>query len=250
MGASDDRPAKRMLASIHDVGPRFSDPVDRLADRLSRHLGGPRFAMLVVPDHWGEAPIAHDRAFHRRLRGWHRDGIEVFVHGWYHRDDSRHRGLAGLKARHMTASEGEFLGLDRRTALDRMQAGKAMIEDIVGAPVSGFVAPAWLYGEGARWALTEAGFAIAEDHMRVWSPIDGRQLVRGPVVTWASRSPGRIASSLLFARAARQALRPMRTVRVAVHPGDAGVPALLDSIDATFASLMRGRSAARYDALL
>jgi predicted deacetylase len=244
MPASDQ--PRLLLASIHDVGPRFLTPIDRLADRLARHLGGPRFALLVVPDHWGEAPIAEDRRFHRRLRDWHRSGAEIFVHGWYHRDQSSHTGLAAFKARHMTASEGEFLGLGHNEALARMTAGKALIEDIIGAPVAGFVAPAWLYGAGARSALAEAGFALAEDHLRVWRPSDGRVLTRGPVITWASRSRRRIASSLAFASLARHALAPMRTVRLAVHPGDDGVPALVASIDATLARLMRGRTAGRY----
>jgi predicted deacetylase len=247
MPASD----RRLLASIHDVSPRFSDQVDRLAERLARHLGGPRFAMLVVPDHWGDAPIAGDRAFHARLRDWHAAGIDLFVHGWFHRDDSRHAGAAaGFKARHMTAGEGEFLGLDEDEALDRMRRGRALIEDIVGAEVAGFVAPAWLYGPGALAALATAGFAIAEDHLRVWAPADGRVLARGPVVTWASRSRGRIASSIAFAALARHALAPLRTVRVAVHPGDTGVPRLLDSIDAAFARLLRGRTPGRYRDLL
>ncbi len=246
MPASD----RRLLASIHDVSPRFEKQVEALTERLSRLLGGPRFAMLVVPDHWSEAPIAGNRAFARRLRDWHASGIEMFVHGWFHRDDSRHQGATGFKARHMTAGEGEFLGLDRATALDRMRRGRALIEDIIGAEVAGFIAPAWLYGPGALAALGEAGFVIAEDHMRVWSPASGQALAGGPVVTWASRSPTRIASSLAFAALARHALRPMPIVRIAVHPGDTGVPRLLDSIDATVAGLARGRVAARYRDLL
>jgi hypothetical protein len=39
-------------------------------------------------------------------------------------------------------------------------------------------------------------------------------------------------------------------VRVAVHPGDAGVPALLKSIDHTVAALVREREPARYADLL
>ena len=250
MPLSETTKPKRMLASIHDVGPRFIDAVDLLAERLTQRLGGPHFALLVVPDHWGIAPIAADRSFHRRLREWHAQGAELFVHGWYHRDDLSHGGRAAFKARHMTAGEGEFLGLDHATALARMRAGKVLIEDIIGAAVTGFVAPAWLYGPGARSALAEVGFALAEDHLRVWSPRDGAVLARGPVVTWASRSRGRIASSRAFALLARHALAPAQVVRVAVHPGDAQVPSLLASIDKTLVRLMRDRIAGRYRDLL
>jgi predicted deacetylase len=238
------------LASIHDVGPRFEREVDMLADRLSRHLGGARFAMLVVPDHWGEAPLSQARAFQSKLRTWADGGVEMFVHGWTHKDGSAHSGAAGFKAKHMTAGEGEFLGLDRAEALRRMTEGRSLIEDITGRPVAGFIAPAWLYGPGARAALGDAGFAMAEDHMRVWRPGDDAVLARGPVVTWASRSRARIRSSLAFARLARTALRPLPTLRIAVHPGDTTVPALLESIDASLATAVRGRRVGRYADLL
>jgi len=103
-----------------------------------------------------------------------------------------------------------------------------------------------LYSDGARAALTVAGFAIAEDHFRVWRPVDGAVLARGPVITWASRSRLRRQSSLAVAAAARRLLRGQRVVRVAVHPGDTHEPTILASIDATVASLARGRHAGRY----
>lgn len=236
-----------LLASIHDVGPRFEAQVDRLAERLDRLLGGPRFAMLVVPDHWDEAPLAGAPAFARKLRGWSDAGIEMFLHGWRHRDDQVHAGrIARVRAQHMTAGEGEFLGLARDEAARRMQAGRSVIEEAIGRPVAGFIAPAWLYGDGARAALADEAFALAEDHLRVWQPGSGRILARGPVVTWASRSRARIASSLAFAAVAPVLLAPLPVVRVAVHPGDTGVPALLDSIDATVGHFARRRRAGRY----
>ena len=242
---------RKLLASIHDVSPVSLDAVDRLADLLAAHLGGPRFALLVVPDHWGRADISHDRAFHARLRDWHAAGAEIFVHGWYHRDDGGHAtSAARWKATVMTASEGEFLGLDRQEAARRMIAGKTLIEDIIGDPVAGFIAPAWLYGPGAMLALNDAGFALAEDHLRVWSPATGETIARGPVITWASRSPGRIRSSLAFARLARFSLQPLPNVRLAVHPGDVTVPALLESIDATLRSFAWHRQPAAYRDLL
>ncbi|WP_157216776.1 DUF2334 domain-containing protein [Flavisphingomonas formosensis] len=243
--------AKRLLVSIHDVGPMFESEVDRLADRLAGHLGGLRLAMLVVPDHWHQAPLSRAPAFRAKLRGWADAGVEMFVHGWSHRDDSRHAGaVAGFKARHMTAGEGEFLGLDAAEAARRMREGRALVEDAIGRPAAGFIAPAWLYGEGAHAALAETGFALAEDHMRVWRPSDGATLARGPVVTWASRSRGRILSSLFFAALARQGLKPLSTLRVAVHPGDTRIPALLDSIDRTMRSALAARQAGRYADLL
>ena len=190
---------KLLLASIHDVGPGSERQVDQLATLIEKQLGSARFAMLVVPEHHGAHRLTPGSPFAARLRDWAESGVEMFVHGWYHRDQSQHEGLASFKAKHMTAGEGEFLGLDQAEAARRMRDGRALIEDITGREVAGFIAPAWLYGEGAKAALAECGFAMAEDHMRVWQPGSDRQLARGPVITWASRSTMRTASSLAFA---------------------------------------------------
>jgi predicted deacetylase len=243
--------AQQLLLSIHDVSPRFETEVDSHVDRFVRAGAGYSFAMLVVPDHWGMAPLTGNSSFGARLRTWAEQGVEMFVHGWFHRDMTPHeRSLDRFKARHMTAGEGEFLGLDASEAARRMGDGRKLIEDITGRPVAGFIAPAWLYSDGARHALADCGFALAEDHMKVWSPKDGRTLAHGPVITWASRSKTRIASSLVAAAFLRHALRPTRTVRLAVHPGDIRVSALGRSIDKTLASLMKTHAPARYGDLL
>lgn len=155
-----------------------------------------------------------------------------------------------MKARYMTASEGEFLGLSKPEAARRMAAGRELIEDIIGREVAGFIAPAWLYGAGAQAALEESGFALAEDHMKVWRPGTGKVVARGPVITWASRSPARTASSLAFAALARVALQPLKTVRLAVHPGDISKPEILDSVERTITAFTSRRSVGRYSDLL
>jgi len=242
---------KRLLASIHDVAPCFESQVDRLADLIDARLGPARYAMLVVPDHWGRAPLSQARGFQGRLRAWADSGVEMFVHGWFHRDTAEHKGAAGLKARHMTAGEGEFLGLSHAEALRRMRDGKALVEDIIGRAAAGFIAPAWLYGPGAMQALGECGFALAEDHTRVWRPGQEEQpLARGPVVTWASRSATRTASSLAFAALARPALQPLRTLRLAVHPGDVTKASIVASVDATLRAFSRRHAPGRYADLL
>jgi predicted deacetylase len=241
----------KLLVSIHDVGPASERAVDQLHALIARHVPEGRLAMLVVPNHWGKAPLEAGTAFARRLADWSASGIEMFAHGWFHRDTSAHPDwLSRLKARHMTASEGEFLGLDQATAAQRMRDGKALIEDIIGRDVTGFIAPAWLYGAGAEAALRDSDFALAEDHMRVWQPRSGAVLARGPVVTWASRSAMRIRSSLAVAAAARAGLFRQRVLRLAVHPGDMNVPALVSSIDRTLARLVERRAVGRYADLL
>jgi predicted deacetylase len=239
-----------LLASLHDVGPSFERQIDLLAGLMQDTLQSTRFAMLVVPDHWGCHRLRPGSDFAHRLRAWSDSGIEMFVHGWYHKDAARHRGTTGLKARYMTAGEGEFLGLSRSEAARRMEDGRALVEDIIGRKASGFVAPAWLYGPGAMEALRESGFAMAEDHMKVWIPQTGKVVARGPVITWASRSAARTASSLAFAALARRTLHPLRTVRVALHPNDVTKDSILASIAETLRCFSKRRSVGNYHSLL
>jgi predicted deacetylase len=217
-------------------------------DLLGAHVGG-RLAMLVVPNHWGEAPIRAGSPFATRLRAWADEGIEMFLHGFYHRDEAGHEGAGNrLKARLMTANEGEFLGLSREDAAERIAKGRGIIEDIIGRKVDGFVAPAWLYGEGAIAALRDAALPLAEDHLRVWSPITGEKLAGGPVITWASRTRMRLASSLAAAAVLRHV--PLKVLRIGVHPPDVRHPALVRSIEKTFTSAARTRRAGRYSDLI
>src|SRR5207237_571854 len=106
---SPTRPDRLLLASVHDVSPRFEGEVDRLLDVLAPHVGT-RLAMLVVPNHWGDAPIVPGSPFASRLRAWADHDIEIFLHGFTHRDQAQYSGAADrVRARFMTASEGEFL---------------------------------------------------------------------------------------------------------------------------------------------
>lgn len=215
-----------------------------LFDRLA---GPASYAMLVVPDFHGEWPVARFPSFQRWLRGQADAGVEVFLHGWSHRDDSRHAGAADRwKASMMTAGEGEFLGLDEAEARRRLQAGRALIEDVIGQSVAGFIAPAWLYGEGAMAAIAAEGFALAEDHMRVWRPKDRAVLSRGPVITYASRTPARLASSLMVSKAATLGLGFLKDLRFAVHPGDADSPPLMREIERAVSVHLAHRRVGRY----
>jgi predicted deacetylase len=240
-----------LLASLHDVSPLYEGEADRLRDLLADHVDPARIAMLVIPDHWKQAPIRPGSCFATRLRQWSDQGNEIFLHGWCHVDQTCHRALADrLRAHLLTAREGEFSGIDKAEALRLLRNGRALLEDITGRAVAGFIAPAWLYGSGASEAIAELGFAICEDHFRVWQPGSGRTLARGPVVTWASRSWSRAQSSVGFAALARHALNRSDAVRVALHPGDLTRRELRKSIAATLGHFAQGRTAIRYADLL
>jgi len=237
-----------LLASVHDVSPRFEGEVDRLLDMLAPFAGS-SIALLVVPNHWGEAPIVLGSAFAGRLRSWAENGMEIFLHGYFHRGDRPHEHARDrLRARFLTADEGEFLGLSRQVAGRRIEQGKALLEDVIGRPVNGFIAPAWLYGEGALEALADCGMSMAEDHFRVWSPVTGTVLARGPVITWASRTRVRLASSLIAAAALRYA--PLNVFRIGVHPPDCRNRSILRSIEKSLKAATKSHRPSHYSDLL
>ncbi|MDF2386661.1 polysaccharide deacetylase family protein [Nostoc ellipsosporum NOK] len=238
-------PPRRLLASIHDVSPRHEPAIDRLVEELASS-GVERPAMLVVPDFWREAEIRPGSPFAARLRRWAEDGVEMFLHGYSHLDEAEHASWQDrVKASRMTAGEGEFLGLDAEEAERRIRAGRTLIEDITGRPIAGFIAPAWLYGDGAHSAMKTLGIALAEDHMRVWAPDTGRIFLKSPVITWATRTRARMLSSLAVASVARTIPLP-RVVRLGVHPGDVTVPATLSSIRRTVAKIARTHVPSQY----
>src|SRR3954453_8675965 len=124
-------PNRLLLASIHDVSPRFESEVDRLLDLLAPHVGS-QLAMLVVPNHWGNAPIIPGSAFAGRLRSWAEQGIEMFLHGFTHRDEAQYSSASDrARARFMTAGEGEFLGLSQAEAAARIKYGRGLIEGVI-----------------------------------------------------------------------------------------------------------------------
>jgi uncharacterized protein len=238
---------RRLLASIHDVTPYHLHRLERLVPMVEEVVGKGKFALLVVPDFHREGRIDADSAFARRLRGWADDGCDIFLHGFTHLDDSKHASIGtALKARRLTAGEGEFLGLSFDQADRKLVEGRAMVEDVIGRPVTGFIAPAWLYSPDSLRAIAHQGFALCEDHFRVWNPQDAKIHARGPVVTYASRTPSRLLSSLLWSRIATVVLSRAKVVRFAVHPNDVDAPELVAEISRALRAFSRSHVPSSY----
>lgn len=236
-----------ILVSVHDVSPRHAERL-RLIDETLDGLGlRGRYSMLVVPDFWRRWSLEAHPEFGAWLRARANEGVEMILHGFSHQDETEHRSpLQAWKARTMTAGEGEFLGLSYEDARPRLRAGRAMVESVIEKPVEGFVAPAWLYSEGTRAALTDEGFHFAEDHRHVWDPQTGRVALRGPVVSYASRDRWRVAGSLLWSRTSTILLRGQETVRFAIHPHDLDVPVLFEELLRALSFFCTNRKAVLY----
>lgn len=241
---------RRLLVSVHDVTPRHFERLRAIAATLERHGLGGRYSALVVPNFWHEWPLADHPEFLAWLRQEIDAGVEPLLHGYFHRDEAEHPSpWTRLRGRALTAREGEFLGLGHEAARARIVAGGRLLTELLGAAPTGFVAPAWLYGAATRDVLAELGYAIAEDHWRVWSPRGGQVLARGPVIAYASRTRLRAAASLAWSRAATIALARQPIVRLAIHPHDLDLESLARELDRALAALTRDRAAIRYHEL-
>ncbi|MCB9519430.1 MAG: polysaccharide deacetylase family protein [Myxococcales bacterium] len=242
--------ARYIVPCVHDVTPRHFDRLRRIHDLLETVGIGSRYAMLVVPDFWREWPLLEHPEFCAWLRARADEGVEMLLHGFTHRDESAHTSAAArLAASTLTAREGEFFGLDEATARERLIRGRAVVEEAVGRPVTGFVAPAWLYSAGTHAALRELGFTVAEDHLSVWRPTDGKVVHRSPVVSYASRDRRRVLGSLVWSRTASIALAPLSVVRHAIHPHDLDVPSLEAEIERSLRDFLTTRTPLSYEGL-
>ena len=238
---------KRLLIAIHDVTPAHEERMDRIGALIEDIVGLGKAALFAVPDFHRQAKIGSSPAFSAKLRRWADAGSEVFLHGYFHLDSALHQGQSrSWKAKHLTAGEGEFLSLNHADATRRLIDGRKQIEDEIGRPVAGFIAPAWLYGPAAKQAIAELGFPLAEDHFKVWKPDTGEVLTRGPVITYASRTPLRLLSSLAWSRVAGAALKPSPVVRVGVHPHDCDAPELVAEITRTLMHFTKSHVPSHY----
>jgi predicted deacetylase len=217
--------------SIHDVSPAWRDEVE-LALEVA-HAHGAKPALLVVPDFHGRASLAEHPDYCERLRELQADGHEIYLHGYYHQsrswDASRSASASNggnatvARARHafaqkiVSGGEAEFSDVSHEEALHRLDEGERMLRN-AGLSIRGFVAPAWSMPAWVHELLRERGYGFTEDHTRVYDPATKRSRA-SVVLNYASRTPGRLLSSVAWCRIARPARRVL-PARIAIHPAD------------------------------
>jgi predicted deacetylase len=100
---------------------------------------------------------------------------------------------------------------------ERIDEGERVLRG-AGLRIDGFVAPAWSMPPWLLPLLAARGYRFTEDHLRVYDPAAGRSRA-SVVLNWASRSPGRLLSTVAWCRVAKHA-RALMPARIAIHPGD------------------------------
>ena len=236
--------------SIHDVSPAWQDEVELALE--AAHAHGVKPALLVVPDFHGRASLADHPDYCERLRELQSTGHEIYLHGYYHqaRTWSRRRAEASAtsaassetgavaRAKHLFAQkvvsggEAEFSDVSHDEALRRLDEGERMLRD-AGLAIQGFVAPAWSMPAWVHALLADRGYSFTEDHTRVYDPSKKRSRA-SVVLNYASRTPGRLLSSVAWCRIARPARRVL-PARIAIHPADMKYALLRGEIESLLA---------------
>jgi predicted deacetylase len=221
-----------LLVAIHDVAPSHLATVARLRERLA-DWGVARVTLLAVPDYHGRGALCRSPATLAWLRARAAAGDEICLHGHFHVQRRPPPGpLARVRARVWTAGEGECLAQDDGERRRMLHDERRALEDALGLPIRGFVAPAWLEPPGFGRVLAAAGFAWHETGLWVERLGAAPRRWHTPVIGFATRTAARRIASLAWARAlapaaAGLAARDHAPARVALHPDDAGSPAVL-----------------------
>ena len=219
-----------LLVSIHDVTPALAPAVERLWALCAERRLVP--ALLVVPNWHGEWDLSRHPEFVRWLRERAAAGAEIVLHGERHDEAGLPRTLGDrLRAWNRTAREGEFLGLDRGAARERIERGAALLR-MLGLHPAGFVPPAWLARDEGHAAAADAGLGFSEDESGIRF-FPGGHRVRSPAVRWSARGRFRPWASVVVARGRWRLQRGMSYPRLAFHPQDLTHPALAAELGRT-----------------
>jgi len=219
------------------------------AEALFDRFGIDRLTYLLVPDYHAAWDIRRFDAFAGWCRAPRCARVQWFLHGYFHRAafDPAAGLMDRIKQRCLTAGEGEFLSLRAPQVQARVNAGVAILQDVLGVRPDGFVAPAWLTGRHLGPALEAARIPFTEDHRRIYDIARGRTIAC-PVITWATRTRVRKYGSIVACPALLRAWSNRPVLRLALHPADFDHRETLRSIERVLELALRTRVPAAYDA--
>ncbi|PYO80574.1 MAG: hypothetical protein DMD67_00200 [Gemmatimonadetes bacterium] len=246
---SVSKPSLRLLVAVHDVTPAHARRLEVLYHLLDE-LGVRRYALLVVPNWHGSWPLVEYPDFVAQLRERAANGAEILLHGWRHDEVGLPRSLAHrLRTFGRTDREGEFASLTPVEAAARIARGLAALRG-AGLEPLGFVPPAWLAGPTLPRVVREEGLTFTEDAHAVVALNGQGQRIAAPATCWSTRRSWRAAGSVVVASLRLRLERARPLVRVALHPPDADVPAVLASCRRTLVALLERRRLTTYRELL
>lgn len=206
-----------LTVALHDVAPATWDRCRRVLAAV-REVADLPLTLLVVPAYHGECSA--QPAFEAQLNERLRRGDELALHGYFHCDPQAPEGLVDWFRRRVYTVEGEFAALCEREACERLLLGQRWFA-ANHWPLAGFVAPAWLMGDGAWAAVRANGDLLYTSTLTHLHLLPGLHALRAPCLTYSTRSGWRRIGSLAWNGALLASVRSLPLVRLGLHPGDA-----------------------------
>lgn len=219
--------APALSVVMHDVAPATWAACAKVLQALDEVHPTP-VSLLVVADYHRGQRIEDDAVFLRAMEQRLARGDEIIVHGLCHLDESP--TPSGWRERFFrrfyTASEGEFFSLCHADAAARMQQAHTRFKALGWQP-KGFVAPAWLMGQGAQSALRDSAFNYSSSRRELIAMPSGQRF-NAPSLVWSVRAAWRRHLSAAWnTHLLRRVLRdPLHypLLRLGLHPADAAHP--------------------------
>jgi predicted deacetylase len=216
---------RALCVSIHDVAPRTLAACQHIADSVRQVDASIPLTLLVVPRYHGDTAVPKE--YVRWIAARLRNGDELALHGYTHRDESSAPRAWTERMRRdiYTAGEGEFSALTREEAAHRIECGRRWFAERCW-PVAGFVAPAWLMSPGTWEALQDFNFLYTTTLSR-FHVLKHHASLCAPSVVYSTRNGWRRWASRVWNAALLRATQNVALVRVGFHPADAEYPHLM-----------------------
>jgi predicted deacetylase len=232
---------RNLCVSIHDVSPHTWAQCETLLKAI-REVADIPVTLLVVPAYHHLA-VSDSTSYERMLESRLQAGDELALHGYTHLDEAvaPTRWRDWYARRIYTQCEGEFSALSRVEAKQRLQWGLEWFAKR-GWPVQGFVAPAWLLGEGAWQALRESSFDYTTTISRFYF-LPRQRALFAPSLVYSARSGWGSALSRVGNSVSAHAMHNAPLVRLGLHPADVRHSATIRHMQRLLADLLSTREA-------
>jgi hypothetical protein len=161
----------RFHVCIHDATPACARETRAMVRDLAP-LVGRRFSFGVVPDWYGEWPLAAHPDYCRLVQ---EASEELLLHGYFHRRQ-RGWGITTL----LTDGSDEMNGLDAEETRRTLERGQRVFTAVFGEPARGFLAPAWQRGHVRPGNGSTPGL----DHVLGFFSLESCAGRRVPLSTW------------------------------------------------------------------
>jgi len=215
---STGQPQRSLCVSLHDVAPATWQHCRRVLDAV-REVADIPITLLVVPAYHGQCSAQPQ--FENVMSAQLAAGHELALHGYFHLDPGVPANVIDwMRRRVYTAGEGEFCALSEEEASERLTLGRRWF-DANGWPLTGFVAPAWLLGSGARRALRARNDLQYTSTLTQLIVLPEAHPIPAPCLTYSVRQAWRRPTSIAWNSLLSRVVQSAPVLRLGLHPYDA-----------------------------